>query len=303
MSLTIAYITAKNKPCLDWFMDSLSLPINAIIDPEVIVIMSPWNLPEPNPYWPKKVSFAHPKPTVWQGKHRLTKEDWWGASNARNTAFCLCHSEWIAFVDDRCVLLPGWIDAVRRAMKGNYAVCGAYEKRTGMTVKNGVIEHGGIITGEDCRLAYLLKTGHGPNLFDAPGNWIFGCTFALPLEWALAVNGFEELCDGLSMEDVIFGMNLANAGYPIKYDPAMKIIEDRTPGQIGPDMKRSSKERFPNDKEDKGHKALERFGKEKRTQHQWNLSDIRKSVLAGNPFPIPQGPITDWFDNQLLSEM
>ena len=61
---------------------------------------------------------------------------------------------------------------------------------------------------------------------------MFGCTFALPLEWALQMNGFEEGCDGLSMEDVIFGLMLKNNGFRIDYDPQMRMIEDRTEGEI-----------------------------------------------------------------------
>lgn len=299
--LTIAYITSKKEPELQWFRDSLHREKKRTpMELTVFAIDAHCRIEN---FASCGIPLIPPKPTVWSGPHRLTKDDWWSASSARNTAFCLCRTEWIAFVDDRCVLLPGWLAAVQRAVKGKYAVCGAYEKRTGMTVENGVIKHGGIVTGEDCREAYLKKVGHGPNLFDCPGNWMFGCTFALPLEWALAVNGFEEGCDGLSMEDVIFGMNLANAGYPIKYDPGMKIIEDRTPEHIGPTMKRSSKERHPNDTSDKGHAALKRFGSEKRAQHQWDLRQIREHVLKGGAFPIPTGPRHDWFDNQPLSEM
>lgn len=302
MSLTIAFITSKEHPCFDWFMDSLNRALDRYKGIFEVLIVDAEIAKRPSSLTSSHIRHVAPKPTVWSGPHRLTKEDFWSASNARNSAFCLCQTTHIAFCDDRCVVMPGWLEAVFRAEKDNYAVCGAYEKRTGMTVENGVIKHGGIITGEDCRLAYLNKIGHGPNLFDAPGNWMFGCTFALPLEWALAVNGFEELCDSLSMEDVIFGMHLANAGYPIKYDPSMKIVEDRTPEHCGPVMKRTSKERWPNDTEDKGHAALKKFGSEKRAQHQWDLRQIREHVLKGGAWPIPTGPRTDWFDGQQLSD-
>lgn len=126
----------------------------------------------------------------------------------------------------------------------------------------------------------------------------------MPLEWALQINGFEEHCDGLGSEDYIMGMMLANNGYPVKFDPRIKIIEDRTPEEAGPVMKRSSKERFPNDPIDKGHRAIFCFGDQKRASHQWNLREIRERVLKGEPFPHHGGqPDRDWYDGQPLAEM
>jgi hypothetical protein len=300
-SLTVAYISARRDPLLGWFMDSLTSQLAGDkIAVQYVGVHSPivW---EVKPEWPT-VEMAQPKPTVWQGPHRLTKEDWWAVSNARNTAVCLCKTEWIAFCDDRCVLLPGWLDAIRRAIDGNYAVFGAYEKRTGMRVANGVIVHGGIVTGEDSREAHI-KANNLATPYKCPGEWAFGCNLALPLEWALRVNGYEELMDGLSAEDVVFGKHLQNRGLDIRYDPSMKIIEDRTPEELGTPMKRTSKERWPHDSEDKGHKALAMFCKEKQTLHQWNLRGIRHSVLRGEPWPVPTSPTHDWFDGQALAEM
>ena len=133
----------------------------------------------------------------------------------------------------------------------------------------------------------------------AHGQWFFGCTSAAPLEWALAINGYEERMDGLSFEDVIFGLMLTNAGYPLRYDPRMKIIEDRTPAELGTPPRRTDKGISPNDK---SHAALQQFGSLKRAGHQWDLRAVRAKVLAGEPFPIPTGPTTDWYDGQPLAE-
>jgi hypothetical protein len=83
----------------------------------------------------------------------------------------------------------------------------------------------------------------------------------------------------------------------------MKIIEDRTGGVRGHDMKRSSKEKHPNDKNDKAHKLIDKLWHNKFSSHLWNLRDIRNSVLAGNFPPIPTSPTHDWFDSQPLKEM
>lgn len=303
-SLTIAYITAREKPEFEWFFSSLLMQMKGTLPIAVIVIdtregersgltIERGSLGHSAIRFPNPLLHIKPKPTIWQGKHRITKEDWWAASNARNTAICLCKTEWIAFLDDRCVLMPTWLKAIKDAMKYGYAVCGAYEKRHGMTVENGIIKHGGIITGEDTRI------GLNTQAVKAPGQWFFGCTTALPLEWALAVNGYDETCDGISMEDVIFGLMLQNNGYPIAYDKRMKIVEDRTPDQLGKPMRREDKGISP---DDKSHAMLHMLSQAKRATHQWNLSEIREKVLKGEPFPIPTGPTHDWYDGQPIAE-
>jgi len=246
--------------------------------------------------WPDK--HVLPKPTVWQGEHRLTKENWWAVSNARNTALCCATGDYIIWVDDRCVLEPKWLEAAFEAMNGNYAVCGSYEKRIEMKVESGVITHGGTVIGEDCR-----NSQSKGSKVRAPGQWFFGGTLGMPTEWALNINGFEELMDGLSAEDCMAGIHLQNNGYRIMHDPRLKIIEDRTPSELGEAMKRSSKEKHPNDSSDKGHEAFRRFGKLKRASHPWNLRDIRQRVLLGEPFPHHGGqPYSDWFDGQLIKD-
>lgn len=296
MNLTISYITSRKQPKFEWFYHSLITQIKDGDEIRVVIVsLYPLLIFDSNQII---VSSVAPKPTVWQGEHRLTQSDHWAASNSRNTGICLCKTDWIAFCDDRCVLTSTWLQSVRDAMAGNYCVLGSYEKRINMKVENGVIIEPGEVTGKDCR----EPVAEG-RIVKAPGQWLFGCTFALPLEWALKVNGQEELCDGLSMEDVIFGNHLENAGYTLKYDPRMKIIEDRTPSELGEAMKRTSKEKHPNDTTDKGHEALRRFGKLKRASHHWNLREIRERVLRGEPFPHHNGqPERDWFDQTLIKD-
>lgn len=299
-SLTIAYITARKEPEFHWFFQSL---INQKRGRQHNLIIVDFYCPKFERNGP--IIHTEPKPTVWQGKSRKTKADWWAASNARNTAICLCETDWIAMLDDRCVLMPNWLDAVERAMAGNYAVCGPYEKRHNMTVENGVIKNGGIITGEDSRLKYVKDyytdpKHHMTNPYPAHPGWWFGCSTATPLEWALNVNGYPEDADGMGSEDYLFGHLLHNNGYPMKYDTEMMIVEDRTPERLGTEMKRTDKGVSPNDK---SHAILKRYESQRQSQHPFNLRTIHNAVLNCQPFPEPTWPVTDWYDGQPVCEM
>jgi len=294
-SLTVAFITARDEPRFEWFVSSLEPQANdEKIKTVVVSVKKPlgWG-------W----AMTQPKPTVWQGQHRLTKEDNWAVSNARNTAICLCETEWIAFLDDRCVLGPQWLEAVHDAMRGRYVVCGPYEKTHNLVVENGAAKSWDKIPGRDARMTYtdwhLRPTAH-KNPWPALPEWTYGCSLALPLEWALAVNGFDETCDGLSGEDGIFGWMLHNRGYPILFDERLSVIQDRTPGQCGPVMIRRDKGVSPHDA---SHALLAKLGKLDRAAHPIDLRQIRKDVLAGKDWPKPWGPTHHFFDNQPLSEM
>jgi len=303
MKLTIAYCTSRYEPRLDWFLTSLYHQIRTGDELDLIVVDTTEREGVFRDGHFRRTVYTQPKPTVWQGKHRLTQADWWAASNSRNTAICLCQTDWIAFLDDRCVLQRNWLNTIRNAQERGYAVCGTYEKRTGMTVVNGVIQHGGIVIGEDSRLKYVREHRGSITPTPCPGSWMFGCTLALPLEWCLQVNGFEELCDGMGMEDVVFGSMIEANGFPIMFDHRMAVVQDRTPKHCGPVMVKTSKRRFDRDPEAKDFAALKKFSGQKRTQHQWDLRAVRDSVLKGEPFPIPTGPDRDWYDNQPLKEM
>lgn len=302
-NLTVVYVTSRKHAAIDWFADSLNRQ-QGMRSMDVIIVdkfAAKRKLPETYGYL--NITHVEPKPTVWQGKHRLTKQDWWAASSARNTGICYCKTEWIAFVDDRCVLSNHWLDAVKDAMAHEYAVCGSYEKRISMTVNNGIIKNAGIVTGVDSRDTYCRKYWDNKNsnkVHVCPGEWWYGCTNALPLEWCLQINGYDETCDGASGEDCIFGLMVQNNKFPIMYDRRMHIIEDRTLDFIGEPMRREDKGKSPNDK---SHALLDMLKHRTTAKHPLNLREMRENVLAGKPFPIPTEPTVDWYDGQPLSEM
>lgn len=228
------------------------------------------------------IDVVSPKPSIWKGPHRLTKEDWWSKSNDLNTAICLCETEWIAFVDDRCVLCPGWLDAIREAMDGNYAVCGTYEKHAHLKVENGVIVDPGETLGVDHRTPIKHRSG----------DW-YGGSGALPLEWCLDVNGFsEDLCDSLGSEDSMFGVTLRNSGFPIVFDPAMKIIEDRTPGEIDGALKRAD---FGEGRQAKSWAIVRALQDKTSSQNSFDIRNLRARAQGGEPFPSPSASPIDWY--------
>jgi hypothetical protein len=124
--LTIAYLTFRSKPRFEWFVASLNrefrdMPSLDRASTQVMVI---------DGRYPRKLeanfTFEHhsPKPTVWQGPHRLTQRDYFAAANTRNTALALARGTHVAFVDDLSVLLPGWLKAHSHAAEHGYVLAG-----------------------------------------------------------------------------------------------------------------------------------------------------------------------------------
>ena len=186
MSLTICMTTSRMEPCIFWMLDSLNAQISK--DDEVHVLFI-WLGCVPcemsvGSYKFKSIRSTTPKPNVWQGDHKLTKDSWWAVSNSRNTALCLCKTDWILFLDDRCVLQPGFMDAVREAMTGKYRGPYRYEKRQKMVVENGVIKDQGILQSVDSRETHRGHIG-GQIPFPCPGRMAIRCCLLMPLECKL----------------------------------------------------------------------------------------------------------------------
>ncbi len=236
-----------------------------------------------------------PKPTIWQGKHRITKEDWWAKSNALNTSIIHCQTDWWAFVDDRSVLAPTWLNAIRRAMDGDYSVCGSYEKHAGLVVDNGVVQASKEILGFDTRPPGLR-----------PFDSFYGGSGALPLEWLLAVNGWsEDTCNGAGTEDSMLGVVLRNCGYPIFYDSEMRIIEDRTPSEIDGALKRADKNPHLGRKA-KSWSIVRAFHGKTTSGNSFDIRNMRDRVLLNGEdlqSMLPTENHIDWYDSQPVSEM
>lgn len=303
-NLTVAYITARKNPRLEWFLDSLAKQINDTEPPQVQLITphaKDVHAQTLNSELPIRTAF--PKPSVWSGPHRLTTKDYFSAANARNTAAALCATEWLAYVDDLSVLGPRWLEGVRDAIAGEYVGLGCYRKVHNLIVKDGEPVHYNVHDlGTDSRLHQLGDTAERVS---ARGAWMFGCSLVLRLEWLLEINGWpENLCDSLGGEDYLTGIVLQNRGREFQYDRRIYTIEsEEAHGEEAP-MVRWDPGQSPHDM---SHAALQTATTSGHFDNDFgdgmNLRQLRASVLAGNPFPIRQNPQHHWFTKQPLSEL
>jgi len=293
VKLSICYITGRSEPHVEWalqaiahqrenndvidfiIVDALERDRTSLINDQAIIDRAV-----------QELRVIPPKPNIWQGKHRVTSQDWWAKSSASNTGICFARHDYVAFLDDCSRPGDEWLNTVRTGHRARKSVlAGAYEK----------IENGGKTV--DHRLEHRPEGRK-----DCGGGWLYGCTFALPLEWCLAVNGFEEGCDGLSAEDTTFGIMLANSGYRIDFTPSLFVTLER-----GPQSNKFVRvdKGIPNDKANKSNTAVKRFGTRRTTEFTPNLRELRGRCLNGHALPIPSPDVDykDWYDGQLIREM
>ena len=288
--LTIAITTCRSDPRVDWILDDLESQIALGDEIELIVIdfygRSPAELGIVARPWLVNVTATQPKPTIWQGPHRVTSEDWWAAANARNTAIVLCRTEYIAMIDDRGRLGPAWLDVVKAGVIARSSVlAGVYDRHD----TNGRV-----------RLDSRRRTAPRGKA-DCGGSWLYGANIALPLAWALDVNGFEEGADGLSGEDYVFGFMLENSGRRIDFSTRMLISQHRSSEHLGTFV-RADKSGAPYGKL---LVARERWRRSKRTEFTPDLIELRARIARGEPWPIPDphGDHRDWYTGKAVSAL
>lgn len=236
--ITIAYFTCRIDPKIQWFYDSLNRElknywgfnwkhINILIIDYYYQYTPQERELEFACEYTDKIKVISPKPTPWQGLHKLTEKEYFAASNARNTAFAACTTDYIVCIDDLSVLVPGWLDVVKWGVKNKYVVLGAYAKVNNLEVNpdgSFVFDQLSFEKGLDSR----YNNSYLQNIMDpvrVSGSWLYGCSFGLPIEYALTVDGFDEACDGQGAEDYDFGIRLGRITHDIYYCKKMMTYE------------------------------------------------------------------------------
>jgi glycosyltransferase involved in cell wall biosynthesis len=302
VKLTIAYTTARPEPRVNWLCEAVAAQRSESDELELVVVDLLGPRPLPNNGAPfDHALLVHPKPTIWQGSHRVTACDFWAMSSARNTAIVYAHHDYVAFVDDRCRPGPGWLAAIRRGERErSCVVVGPYDKHEDVGGEPQVsIDHRTIMAKKIGRPAGV---GAAPERIACGGSWLFGGNFCLPLAWLLEVNGFEEGCDSVGGEDYILGLMLENRGRKIELDPAMHIEQDRRGLSHGHPLPRLDKGISPRDK---SHAMNDRFRHRTHTEFTSDLRALRELAQAGKPLPIPDPSIDyrDWYDGAPIRDM
>jgi glycosyltransferase involved in cell wall biosynthesis len=229
--ISIVYITYRENCGFEWFIESLCNQATAEQRAQIQLIIVDGLLfesdqPVRRAYFQDLIQgqiesiHVSPKPTMWQGQYRVTKDNYFAAANTRNTGACYAKHPYIAFVDDLGVLGPNWLEAVFEGSRHNHIYCGAYTKVKDMVVKDGKFISGNTQGGVDHRLAVYSQ-----DVSVVPGAHMYGSSFCMPLCWLFELNGLNEMCDGMGGEDYDFGIRIVRQGKVLQYNKRMFIHE------------------------------------------------------------------------------
>lgn len=303
--ITIAYLTCRVDPNLNWFIDSIKRQNSGSLEGiKLIVVDHHANSPNRRTMLgidDDSITLVEPKPNVWNGPFKLTKEDWFNPASARNTALCLCETSHLCYVDDLSIPSPTWLLNVKQACTSNLITLGSYRK-----IKNAVVENGFVCSfdnypqGHDSRFAAGMDNASVP----CGGEWLFGCSLVAPVEALLTVGGWpESLCGGLGFEDSIMGLALENAGFKFQYSRSMLTYESEEHHHLDPSFKRSDYGVSPNDKSHAVLNIAQSGCRYFENCYEGGMRKMREEVLSGKPFPIIQCPDREWYTGRLLSEL
>lgn len=319
--ISIIYSTNRKEPKINWFLDSLRNQTNeeerTFI--EIIIIRHPeavLNEEEKEAAKGFNVQVALPKDSLYAGPKRKSKTEMFSPSSARNTGIILSSGEYLVFVDDVSVLMPGWWAAVWQGYVNKRITCGSYWKQFDMVVENGnLVSSRPHDMGRDSR--WNLSNGKPVKI---SGTQVFGCSLAIPASDIIGINGFDELCDSIGGEDYQLGIRLQHNGKTLWYDVSMYTVESEELHNQDYLMRREDRV-LP---KDKYMKQLSGFGVDRRVQPNgnWDSSHMILDILYGtqqrqaryNYYNIdecrtqkklPLVPEIDrhWFDAKMLSEI
>lgn len=347
--ITIAYVTNRANPMWEWFIWSLAAQTTPQEREQIELLFidsHAWNpkvdytryfsrseIPLDNPAYHDSCRhqpllnfidghFPHvvhvpPKPCAYQGPFRQTKKDYFCAANTRNTAFIVAKHDYIVFVDDLSVLMPGWLDQVKHAAQDGYVAAGMYRKAFDLHVPpEGQPASYRAIASTDSR----WDRGSDGGAVRWHGSGLFGCSFGVPLEAALEVDGNDAACNGGGAEDTDFGIRLERAGWAVYLNRNMLTLEDEGRHHDGSKLPQErrlvTKDRLPPNYESyhhakpderywSDHVMLNRLNNEDRTLPILgdDLRAQRKHYQATGLVAVPAPNQVDWRDGTPLSEL
>jgi len=215
--ISLIFVTNRKEPLVNWFIDSLRLQYKKDF-PLQVIFVDYWKNSRGNEFKTDFCESIHvsPLPSPVQGEHKLTKEDWFSATIARNTGIVYAIHPYIQFVDDLAVLMPNWLHGVGIAAQQGVVLQSSYRKDNNMVVENGLLVSS-TIGSQDSRVKHARNNAGRP-------EWCYG-NLGLPLELALKVNGYDELCSITGYEDCQFGMRLAKVGAKFFYNANVLAVE------------------------------------------------------------------------------
>jgi len=238
MTISIIYATCRTNPKFEWFFDSLKVQcdyykfdLKTLV--EIVIVDYNYhyeeNIDKLEKYYSNIINhtcdykIVAPKPTPWQGNHKVNSILFSSAANARNTGFIYSKNDYLWFVDDESVLEKDFIyHFLNVPYKQRLNVAFAYIKLLDIKVDNGNIIHMSepMNNGIDCR----LKLYDNNKLHEIEGGNVFGY-FACNREAFIKVNGYDEITSGVGGEDYDLGIRLKNSGEKIYYYPKCLFYE------------------------------------------------------------------------------
>ncbi|MBX4215887.1 hypothetical protein KW797_02985 [Candidatus Parcubacteria bacterium] len=326
---TLAYLTSR-KDCLwPWWIESLLKQANGDYSWfEVVVVDFYAEGHKPEDGWteadallrcaeffrhvPSGLRFRHVAPMwgVWQGPHRLTKDNWFAKADYLNAAVCLAEGTMLANSDDLSVLMPGWLNAVREASAWHGVTVGAYRKVRKLEVEDGAVKsYEDHPHGHDNR----WKRGSDNGPVSCPPNWMYGY-FVAPLEAILKANGWPRYSNSMAYEDTNMGEVLGHQGLPFRYDRRMLAWESEEHHGKEGNMRRADPYRgdaAAKPRDDKSH-ALKAMAEDpKRTGWPENdfthdstgnlsLRQLRAKIQGGLAMPVLTRPTHEPFTGHAL---
>lgn len=311
MKFTIAYMTCRKEPHIEWFLQSLA---RLCTDASQKIIVVDFYADEPG----RRELFASyntggfpikhvtQKPSVWQGKHRLTCGNFFDAGGARNTALCLCEDDRIVFIDDLTVLSPEWYKCAVAASDRTGYTFGSYRKVMNLRVNDGMITgFGDNPIGHDARRS---RVKHLDRASACHPDWLFGCSLMAPMESLLQSGGWPEtLTSGMGYEDSCMARIVRNRNDPTTFDPRMMTYESEEGHHVAGDRFHRMDPCKCNPctpvRNDKSHAMLRKVEAATVIDNGYDIRSLRAHVLGGGEFPVPTEPTHEWFSGVALEDL